>query len=436
MVAQIITKCEKTTLEAIPQDWKLKKIGDFADVTSGGTPSTFVPAYWNGNIRWMNSGELNLKKIFEVEGRITEYGLKNSSTKMLPSKCVLIGLAGQGKTRGTIAINYVGLCPNQSIGAVLPNDFFIPEYLYYNLDSRYNELRKLSTGEGGLNLTIIRNIEVPLPTKEEQSAIAKVLSDTDALIESFDRLIEKKKNIKQGAMQELLTGKKRLPGKWLENQKKKSTEVGLIPEDWNVCSFTDIVSKYIDYRGITPKKLGMEWRNNGEILALSANNVKMGKIDSQIDANYGDESLYKRWMTQGDCEQGDLVITMEAPLGNIAQIPNKRKYILSQRVILVKPIDAIDRTFLFHYLRGSYFQNQLLKNSTGSTALGIQRKKLNEILIYFPPEKSEQSAIAQVLSDMDSEITEVEQKRDKFKQLKAGMMQQLLTGRIRLKCKN
>lgn len=145
---QITKECEKTNLRVIPQDWDLKKVGEFADVTAGGTPSTFNSTYWNGNIRWMNSGELNLKKIFEVDGRITESGLKNSSTQMLPSKCVLIGLAGQRKTRGTVAINYVKLCTNQSICAVIPNDSFIPEYLYHNLDSRYNELRKLSTGEG------------------------------------------------------------------------------------------------------------------------------------------------------------------------------------------------------------------------------------------------------------------------------------------------
>jgi len=217
---------KKTEIGIIPDDWEVKKILKFTNATSGGTPSTFVSEYWNGNIRWMNSGELNLKKIHEVEGRITESGLKNSSTKLIPKKCILIGLAGQGKTRGTVAINYVELCVNQSIGAILPNNkSFVPEYLYYNLDSRYNELRNLSTGEGGrggLNLTILRNIPIPLPpTVEEQSTIAHVLSDVDELVIQLDKLIEKKKNIKQGVMQELLTGKRRLKGFNDEWQVKK-----------------------------------------------------------------------------------------------------------------------------------------------------------------------------------------------------------------------
>jgi type I restriction enzyme S subunit len=203
----------KKRLSGFCEAWEIKEIHKFAEVTAGGTPSTFVPEYWGGNVKWMTSGELNLKKIYDVEGRITELGLRNSAAQMLPSKCVLVGLAGQGKTRGTVAINHVELCTNQSIGAILPNDSFVPEYLYHNLDSRYNELRRLSTGEGGrggLNLTIIKNILVKLPEREEQLAIAQVLSDIDLEIEALEQKKDKYKQIKLGLMQQLLTGKMRL----------------------------------------------------------------------------------------------------------------------------------------------------------------------------------------------------------------------------------
>jgi type I restriction enzyme S subunit len=206
----------KKRLSGFSDAWETKEIHRFADVTAGGTPSTFVPEYWGGNIRWMNSGELDLKRIYDVEGRITESGLKNSVTQLLPAKCILIGLAGQGKTRGTVAMNYVELCTNQSIAAVLPNDSFVPGYLYHNLDSRYNELRRLSTGEGGrggLNLTILRNMMVALPpTKEEQSAIAHVLDDMDLEIEGLELKRDKYTQLKMGIMQQLLTGRIRL--KW------------------------------------------------------------------------------------------------------------------------------------------------------------------------------------------------------------------------------
>jgi type I restriction enzyme S subunit len=93
--------------------------------------------------------EVYFKFVSEVAGRITEDGLKNSSAKLIPKKCVLVGLAGQGKTRGTVAMNLVELCTNQSIDAIFPSAALVPEYLYYNLDMRYEELRELSTGEGG-----------------------------------------------------------------------------------------------------------------------------------------------------------------------------------------------------------------------------------------------------------------------------------------------
>jgi len=204
----------KRRLPGFSGTWKEKMIGDFTDCTAGGTPSTRVPAYWGGNIRWMSSGELHLKRVFEVEGRITEAGLKSSSTQLVPAQCVLIGLAGQGKTRGTVAINMVPLCTNQSIAAIFPNGSFEPLFLYYNLDTRYDELRELSSGDGGrggLNLTLIRSLRVPLPpTKEEQGAIASVLADIDEEISAVEQKLAKARLVKQGMMQELLTGRIRL----------------------------------------------------------------------------------------------------------------------------------------------------------------------------------------------------------------------------------
>ena len=203
----------QTRLPGFHSEWEVKPIGEFTDCTAGGTPSTLVPSYWGGSIRWMNSGELNLRFVAEVEGRITEAGLNNSSTKVIPKKCVLIGLAGQGKTRGTVAMNLVELCTNQSIAAIFPSPAFVPEYLYHNLYTRYDELRGLSTGDGGrggLNLAIIKSIPVPLPTTPEQTAIAAVLSDMDAELSALKARHDKARALKQGMMQELLTGRTRL----------------------------------------------------------------------------------------------------------------------------------------------------------------------------------------------------------------------------------
>src|ERR1051326_6646218 len=116
--------------------------------------------------------------------------------------------------------------------------------------------------------------------------------------------------------------------------KYKQTEVGLIPDDWNTPSIAEISQKILDYRGKTPRKLGMDW-GGGDIPALSARNVKMGYIDFEEECHFGSEVLYKRWMTNGSIMKNDIVITMEAPLGNVALIPDNKKYILSQRTILL-----------------------------------------------------------------------------------------------------
>lgn len=211
----------------------------------------------------------------------------------------------------------------------------------------------------------------------------------------------------------------------------KQTEVGVIPEDWEVFDITSIVEKFIDYRGRTPKKLGMNW--GGDILALSANNVQMGRIDRTKEAYYGSGELYARWMTNGDCEYGDILMTMEAPLGNIAQINTNDKYILSQRVILIRPVKTVEKNYLAWFMKFDYFQNQLNINSSGSTAKGIQRSKLSKIKIYLPRIQDEQKAIATALSDVDNLISSLEQLIEKKKAIKQGTMQELLTGRRRLK---
>lgn len=194
--------------------WKVQKIEQVSECIAGGTPQTTNPSYWGGTVRWMVSGELNLKTVTEVEGRITEKGLLSSNARMLPRKCVLIGLAGQGKTRGTVAINTVELCTNQSIAAILPAPAFIPEYLYHNLDARYDELRGLSTGDGGrggLNLNIIKSLSIPLPSINEQCAIAAVLTTADYEIRALEAKAHALEHQKKGLMQKLLIGGIRSP---------------------------------------------------------------------------------------------------------------------------------------------------------------------------------------------------------------------------------
>ena len=163
----------------------------------------------------------------------------------------------------------------------------------------------------------------------------------------------------------------------------------------------------------------------------------MGYIDFSRECYLGNENLYKRWMTKGDCEKGDIVFTTEAPLGNVAQIPDDRKYILSQRVLLIKPKnDIYDGAYIYQYMSSYLFQKEILKKSSGTTAKGIQQRELNKIIVFIPNNINEQRKIAAVLNGLDKEIDCVNEYLEKLRQQKRGLMQKLLTGKIRVKTKN
>ena len=211
----------------------------------------------------------------------------------------------------------------------------------------------------------------------------------------------------------------------------KQTEVGVIPEDWGTPTVLGVSRQIIDYRGRTPLKLGMDW-GGGDIPALSAGNVRMGFIDFSEECYFGSEALYKRWMTRGDVAKDDIVFTTEAPLGNVALIPDDRRYILSQRTVLLQidPSQAVSR-YLFQLMLAEQFQKVLADQSSGTTAKGIQRKKFEQLRLACPP-LPEQRAIATALSDVDALLGALERLIAKKRDLKQAAMQQLLTGQIRL----
>ena len=139
--------------------WEQRKLGEYSVIITGGTPSTRILEYWSPKeIPWMSSGEINKKRISKTEDRISKLGLEQSSARWVKKNSILIALAGQGKTRGTVAINEVELTTNQSIAAIELDNSLNTEFVFQNLDSRYDELRKESSGDGtrgGLNKKII-----------------------------------------------------------------------------------------------------------------------------------------------------------------------------------------------------------------------------------------------------------------------------------------
>ena len=211
----------------------------------------------------------------------------------------------------------------------------------------------------------------------------------------------------------------------------KQTEVGVIPEDWTVRSISQVSRKIMDYRGRTPRKLGLNW-GDGDIPALSAGNVRLGYIDFEQECYLASEELHRRWMVHGDVEKNDIVFTTEAPLGNVALIPDNRKYVLSQRTVLFQCGEETTHSpFLYQVLMSDSFQQILRDHSSGSTAQGIKRKVLETLLIVSPP-LPEQRAIATALSDVDALLSGLDSLIAKKQNLKQAAMQQLLTGQTRL----
>ena len=196
--------------------------------------------------------------------------------------------------------------------------------------------------------------------------------------------------------------------------------------EWAEKKFINCLAKIIDFRGKTPKKLGLSWSNNGKYRALSALNVKNGFIDKNIDVHFGNYDLYKKWMGNTELEKGDILFTTEAPMGNIAIIKDDEKYILSQRTIAFR-VDAknINGPFLLYKLNTVSTKNKLMSLSTGGTAQGISQKNLSYLFISVSNDLNEQQKIGDFFSKLDKLLDLQQQKIDKLELLKKALLQKL-----------
>ena len=172
--------------------------------------------------------------------------------------------------------------------------------------------------------------------------------------------------------------------------------------EWAEKKFINCLAKIIDFRGKTPKKLGLSWSNNGKYRALSALNVKNGFIDKNIDVHFGNYDLYKKWMGNTELEKGDILFTTEAPMGNIAIIKDDEKYILSQRTIAFRVDEKnINGPFLLYKLNTVSTKNKLMSLSTGGTAQGISQKNLSYLFISVSNDLNEQQKIGDFFTKLD-----------------------------------
>lgn len=393
-------------------EWKMVKLGDVTQVFSGGTPSTDHLEYWNGNIPWMNSGELNLKIVNAVEGRITELGLKSSSTHWIPKECVLIGLAGQGKTRGTAAFNTIPLCTNQSIAAIYPNEsFFDSKYLYFYFDTQYEKLRELSSGgggRGGLNKNHLLQYMVPIPYKngapdlETQKQIAQKLSDMESLIAAKEKLLAKKRNLKTAAMQKLIKNE--------EGENWKKVKLGELIDSANY----GVGAEAVDY--------------DGENKYLRITDIDDRTHEFIPNPLVSPSYFSERYLVKAD----DLLIARTgASVGKTYLYNEKDGKLIYAGFLMKLHIKKAISKFVFYQTLTENYNKFILSESarTGQPGVNLQQIKKFEINIPFnsdaSPDLNEQRRIASILSDMDSEIAAIEKEITKLQNLKTAMMQKM-----------
>ncbi len=189
---------------------EMKTLGEVGKCIAGATPSTKESSYWeNGTIPWMNSGEVHQGVVAHTASFITKKGYDNSSTKMLPINTVVIALAGQGKTRGAVAITAIELCTNQSLcGVVIEDEGILNKFVYFYLKTRYNDLRRISSGDGtrgGLNLKMIGSYVIPLPSFDEQNHIVSILDTFEASIQNLEAQLSQREKQYEYYRNKLLT---------------------------------------------------------------------------------------------------------------------------------------------------------------------------------------------------------------------------------------
>lgn len=420
-------------MSTIPQGYKSSEVGIIPEnwrvSTLGEGNAQFTKGYGISKAD-LSEGGIPCVRYAEL---YTTYGdmciLSTPASTTLPAKAKKLAQKGDvifacsGETFEDIgrALAYIGDSPIAVGGdsLIYSNHDFEPSFLGYLLNSRYVVRQKMANSVGTTIVHIrekqLAELVVAYPEYEEQRAIATALSDVDALIGAKQALLEKKRAIKQGAMQELLTGKRRLPG--FPATPMRNTEVGEVPEDWEVKTLGEIrVVK------MCKRIFKHETSAEGEIPFF-----KIGTFGQQADAYISREKFHAYKSLYPYPQKGTPLISAAGTIGRVVVYDGQDAYYQDSNIVwLEQEQKDILNAFLQYYYS--------VINWVTETGSAITRLYNNNILSsqVALPTLEEQAAIASVLVDMDSELAALEQDLEKLVDLKQGMMQNLLTGRIRL----
>lgn len=423
---------KQTEIGLIPDDWEVKRLGEIGEpcmckriLKEQTSPTGDIPFYKIGTFGGIPDAYIS-RELFEQYKEQYNYPKKGT---LLLSAAGTIGrvVVFDGKDSYFQDSNIVWIDNDET---KVTNDFLF--YCYSRMQWK--------TEEGGIvsrlyNANLKSTSFIAPKSLAEQERIAKALSDVDALISTTEKLIQKKKNIKQGAMQNLLTGKKRLPG-FAKSTNYKQSELGLIPEDWEVKSLGEI----FEFRPNNTFTRDCLNDSKGEYQNVHYGDVLI-KYPSILDCSkesipFINEGINVKFSKYGIME-GDIIIADTAEdetVGKVVEIFNlgEKKIVSGLHTFLCRKItDDFAPKWLGYFMNQAIFHNQLLPFITGTKVSAISRTAIQNVKVLIPS-KEEQTAIANVLSSMDKEIETLNTKLEKYRNLKTAMMQQLLTGKIRL----
>ena len=397
--------------------WEQRKFSDLVLIERGGSPrpiNDFITDAPDG-VNWVKIGDAPLQGhyIMKTSEKIRPEGL-SKTREVHPGDLILSNSMSFGKP---YIMGIDGCIHDGWLLIRNTNNIFNLNFLCHLLGTpqMLDQYRALAAGSTvhNLNKELVGNTIVTIPNIKEQERLGQYLEKIDNLITLHQRKCDETKELKKYMLQKLFP--------------KKGCNIPEIrfdgyTEPWEQRKLLSCIQKIIDFRGRTPKKLGMDWSESG-YLALSALNVKDGYIDFSQDVHYGDQTLYNVWMCGNELHKGQVLFTTEAPMGNVAQVPDNKRYILSQRTIAfdVKE-NIISENFLATLLRSPEVFNTLTSLSSGGTAKGVSQKSLASVDIHIPVDLREQSLLASCFCNLNNLITLHQRKCEELKEIKKYML--------------
>lgn len=406
---------KQTEIGVIPEDWDIASLKDITDGRfTYGVNAPAVP-YAPPLPNYIRITDISEDGYFLKENR-TSVECSNWQMFVLKENDIVFSRTGAstGKTylyrKYDGDLVYAGFLIKASVLPEKANSKFIFDNLHTQRYWDWVKVTSMRSGQPGINGNEYARFLIPYPSIIEQERIANALSDIDGMISSLEKLISKKKAVKQGAMQELLTGKKRLPG---------------FTDEWISTLFknTYVFAK----EGGTPSTDNLQYYQNGKIPFIKIEHLSKKYIYSGEDFITEDGlNNSSAWLIP----EGNIIFSNGATIGEISI--NKIPVSTKQGILGIIPKLEFSTEFLYYYFSNQEFLNSVRNVTTHGTMYVAYLKDINNIKLVVPKSIEEQNTIASILSDMDNEIETLEQKLAKTRQLKQGMMQQLLTGKIRL----